>query len=161
MLIGVTSRWRTKKLPRKTHKGLRKVACIGAWHPARVSYTIARAGQKGYHHRTELNKKVGSLIVSLIGRHLHLFLCKECFISSRVLRSTVLVGRSTCKTERWSETTPPRATTPPRRPSRPWYSHFSTLWSTLKHIMYLRYNTHTCTSHPSSAQRVVKHHDVL
>lgn len=55
---GVTSRWHTKKLPRKTHKGLRKVACIGAWHPARVNYTIARAGQKGYHHRTELNKKI-------------------------------------------------------------------------------------------------------
>ncbi|TQS32967.1 hypothetical protein Golomagni_06703, partial [Golovinomyces magnicellulatus] len=30
---GVTARWGTKKLPRKTHKGLRKVACIGAWHP--------------------------------------------------------------------------------------------------------------------------------
>ncbi|KAJ8345038.1 hypothetical protein SKAU_G00292310 [Synaphobranchus kaupii] len=55
---GVTSRWHTKKLPRKTHKGLRKVACIGAWHPARVGYTIARAGQKGFHHRTELNKKI-------------------------------------------------------------------------------------------------------
>jgi large subunit ribosomal protein L3e len=55
---GVTSRWHTKKLPRKTHKGLRKVACIGAWHPARVSFTVARAGQKGYHHRTEMNKKV-------------------------------------------------------------------------------------------------------
>lgn len=58
VLIGVTSRWHTKKLPRKTHKGLRKVACIGAWHPARVAFTIARAGQKGYHHRTEINKKV-------------------------------------------------------------------------------------------------------
>lgn len=57
-LPGVTSRWHTKKLPRKTHKGLRKVACIGAWHPARVGYSIARAGQKGYHHRTEINKKV-------------------------------------------------------------------------------------------------------
>ncbi|XP_061892261.1 large ribosomal subunit protein uL3-like isoform X1 [Entelurus aequoreus] len=55
---GVTSRWHTKKLPRKTHKGLRKVACIGAWHPARVAFTIARAGQKGYHHRTEINKKI-------------------------------------------------------------------------------------------------------
>ncbi|KAK1344690.1 hypothetical protein QTO34_013388 [Cnephaeus nilssonii] len=55
---GVTSRWHTKKLPRKTHKGLRKVACIGAWHPARVGCSIARAGQKGYHHRTELNKKI-------------------------------------------------------------------------------------------------------
>jgi len=55
---GVTSRWHTKKLPRKTHKGLRKVACIGAWHPSRVQFTVARAGQKGYHHRTEMNKKV-------------------------------------------------------------------------------------------------------
>jgi len=55
---GVTSRWHTKKLPRKTHKGLRKVACIGAWHPSRVAFTVARAGQKGFHHRTELNKKV-------------------------------------------------------------------------------------------------------
>jgi len=55
---GVTSRWHTRKLPRKTHKGLRKVACIGAWHPAHVSYTIARGGQKGYHHRTEINKKI-------------------------------------------------------------------------------------------------------
>lgn len=34
------------------------MACIGAWHPARVGYTIARAGQKGYNHRTEINKKV-------------------------------------------------------------------------------------------------------
>ncbi|XP_043217873.1 60S ribosomal protein L3-like isoform X1 [Amphibalanus amphitrite] len=55
---GVTSRWHTKKLPRKTHKGLRKVACIGAWHPSRVRFTVARAGQKGYHHRTEINKKI-------------------------------------------------------------------------------------------------------
>merc|ERR1712226_1005482 len=55
---GVTSRWHTKKLPRKTHKGLRKGACIGAWHPSRIQYTVARAGQKGYHHRTEINKKV-------------------------------------------------------------------------------------------------------
>ena len=38
--------------------GLRKVACIGAWHPARVMYSVARSGQKGYHHRTEINKKV-------------------------------------------------------------------------------------------------------
>jgi len=55
---GVTKRWGTKKLPRKTHKGLRKVACIGAWHPSRVSYAVARAGQLGYYHRTEINKKV-------------------------------------------------------------------------------------------------------
>ncbi|KAL1784053.1 60S ribosomal protein L3 [Sigmodon hispidus] len=34
------------------------VACIGAWHPARVAFSVARAGQKGYHHRTEINKKI-------------------------------------------------------------------------------------------------------
>jgi len=55
---GVTTRWGTTRLPRKTHKGLRKVACIGAWHPARVQWTVPRAGQNGYHHRTEINKKV-------------------------------------------------------------------------------------------------------
>jgi len=55
---GVTARWGTKKLPRKTHRGLRKVACIGSWHPSRVKYSIPRAGQDGYHHRTEVNKKV-------------------------------------------------------------------------------------------------------
>ena len=55
---GVTTRWGTKKLPRKTHKGLRKVACIGAWHPNHVQWTVARAGQDGYHHRTSVNHKI-------------------------------------------------------------------------------------------------------
>ncbi|KAJ3391176.1 60S ribosomal protein L3 [Entophlyctis sp. JEL0112] len=55
---GVVARWGVKKLPRKTHKGLRKVACIGAWHPSRVMFSVPRAGQDGYHHRTEVNKKI-------------------------------------------------------------------------------------------------------
>jgi len=55
---GVITRWGVTRLPRKTHRGLRKVACIGAWHPSRVSFTVARAGQKGYNHRTEINKKI-------------------------------------------------------------------------------------------------------
>jgi len=55
---GVTTRWGVTRLPRKTHRGLRKVACIGAWHPARVSYSVARVGQNGYHHRTEIHKKI-------------------------------------------------------------------------------------------------------
>jgi len=55
---GVVTRWGVSRLPRKTHRGLRKVACIGAWHPARVSSTVARVGQHGYHHRTEMNKKI-------------------------------------------------------------------------------------------------------
>ncbi|KAI9324501.1 ribosomal protein L3-domain-containing protein, partial [Zopfochytrium polystomum] len=55
---GVVARWGVKKLPRKTHRGLRKVACIGAWHPSRVMYSVPRAGQSGFHHRTEMNKKI-------------------------------------------------------------------------------------------------------
>jgi large subunit ribosomal protein L3e len=55
---GVVSRWGVTRLPRKTHRGLRKVACIGSWHPARVNRQVARAGQKGYFHRTEINKKI-------------------------------------------------------------------------------------------------------
>jgi large subunit ribosomal protein L3e len=55
---GVTTRWGTTRLPRKTRKGLRKVACIGAWHPSRVKYSVPRAGQNGYHHRTEMNKRI-------------------------------------------------------------------------------------------------------
>jgi len=58
---GVVNRWGVTRLPRKTHRGLRKVACIGSWHPARVQYTIAREGQKGYHHRTEIHKKIYKL----------------------------------------------------------------------------------------------------
>jgi large subunit ribosomal protein L3e len=55
---GVIKRWGVRKLPRKTHRGLRRVACIGAWHPARVNRSVARAGQHGYFHRTEINKKI-------------------------------------------------------------------------------------------------------
>jgi len=55
---GVVTRWGVTRLPRKTHRGLRKVACVGAWHPARVKFSVARAGQNGYHHRTEMNKKI-------------------------------------------------------------------------------------------------------
>jgi large subunit ribosomal protein L3e len=55
---GVTKRWGTRKLQRKTRRGCRKVACIGAWHPARVRFQVPRAGQMGYHHRTETNKRI-------------------------------------------------------------------------------------------------------
>merc|ERR1719414_788561 len=44
-----------------------KVDCIGemkdkgvqgSWHPARGQWQAPRAGQMGYHHRTEINKKI-------------------------------------------------------------------------------------------------------
>jgi len=55
---GVIHRWGVTRLPRKTHRGLRKVACIGAWHPARIQFSVPRAGQNGYHHRTQMNLKI-------------------------------------------------------------------------------------------------------
>merc|ERR1711957_948872 len=55
---GVVSRWCVSRLVRKSHRGLRKVACIGTWHPARVQFQVPRSGQDGYHHRTEINKKI-------------------------------------------------------------------------------------------------------
>ena len=55
---GVVTRWGVTRLVRKSHRGLRKVACIGSWHPARVQFQVPRAGQRGYHHRTEINKKI-------------------------------------------------------------------------------------------------------
>ena len=55
---GVIKRFGVTRLPRKTHRGLRKVACIGAWHPSRVARTVARAGQLGFFHRTVLNNKI-------------------------------------------------------------------------------------------------------
>ena len=41
---GAVKRFGVTKLPRKTHRGLRKVGCIGAWHPASVRWTCARPG---------------------------------------------------------------------------------------------------------------------
>lgn len=52
---GVIKRYGVTVLPRKTNKGTRKVACIGAWHPSRVLYSVARAGQMGFHRRTQVN----------------------------------------------------------------------------------------------------------
>ena len=52
---GVVSRWGVRHLQKKSHRGYRKVGCIGAWHPSRVAWTVARAGQDGYFHRTEIH----------------------------------------------------------------------------------------------------------
>ncbi len=55
---GPVKRWGIKILPRKSRKTKRGVAAIGPWHPARVLYTVPRAGQMGYHRRTEYNKRI-------------------------------------------------------------------------------------------------------
>ena len=43
--------------PKSTGKR-RHVGTLGQWHPAYILYTAPRAGQMGYHKRTELNKQV-------------------------------------------------------------------------------------------------------
>jgi len=55
---GCVKRYGVHRLPRKTHRGIRRVGCIGAWHPERVMWTVGRTGQLGYYHRTEMNKKI-------------------------------------------------------------------------------------------------------
>ncbi len=55
---GPVRRYGIKILSRKNNKIRRAVACIGAWHPARVRYTIPRAGQLGFHQRTEYHKRI-------------------------------------------------------------------------------------------------------
>jgi len=55
---GPVKRWGIRILSRKSRKIKRGVAVIGAWHPARVLYTVPRAGQMGYHQRTEYNKRI-------------------------------------------------------------------------------------------------------
>ena len=55
---GPVKRWGINILPRKSRKTKRGVAAIGPWRPARVLYTVPRAGQMGYHQRTEYNKRI-------------------------------------------------------------------------------------------------------
>jgi len=55
---GPVKRWGIKILPRKSRKTKRGVAALGPWKPSRVMYSVPRAGQMGYHQRTEYNKKI-------------------------------------------------------------------------------------------------------
>lgn len=55
---GVVARWGVTILPRKTRRGRKKVACVGAWHPASLKWTVCRSGQFGYYKRTEIRKRI-------------------------------------------------------------------------------------------------------
>jgi large subunit ribosomal protein L3 len=60
---GPVKRWGVALLPHKSRKRRREVGTLGPWHPARVMPTIPRAGQMGFHQRTEYRKlilKMGS-----------------------------------------------------------------------------------------------------
>jgi large subunit ribosomal protein L3e len=66
-MTGPIKRFGCSRLNRKTHRGLRKVACIGAWHPSAVKWTVARRGQQGYHSRTEIHKKIYRMGEGVVG----------------------------------------------------------------------------------------------
>ena len=55
---GPVKRWGVRLLSHKARKTKRGIATLGPWHPARVQYSIPRAGQMGYHQRTEYNKRI-------------------------------------------------------------------------------------------------------
>jgi len=55
---GVVKRMGVKIRDRKSRKMKRGIATLGPWSPSRVLYTVPRAGQMGYHQRTEYNKRI-------------------------------------------------------------------------------------------------------
>lgn len=55
---GPVKRWGVKIQGRKVNDARRHVGCIGPWNPARTMWTVAMAGQVGYHQRTEFNKRI-------------------------------------------------------------------------------------------------------
>ena len=58
---GPITRFGVKRKQHKSRKTVRAVGVIGPWHPAAVMYTVARAGQRGFHQRTETGKRILSI----------------------------------------------------------------------------------------------------
>jgi large subunit ribosomal protein L3 len=55
---GPVKRWGVAILQHKGRKTKRGVATLGPWNPHHVMYSVPRAGQMGYHQRTEYNKRL-------------------------------------------------------------------------------------------------------
>ena len=55
---GPITRFGVKRKQHKSRKTVRAVGVIGPWHPAAVMYTVPRAGQMGFHQRTETGKRI-------------------------------------------------------------------------------------------------------
>jgi large subunit ribosomal protein L3 len=55
---GPVKRFRVTKLQHKGRKTKRGIATLGPWNPHHLMYSVARAGQMGYHQRTEYNKRI-------------------------------------------------------------------------------------------------------
>jgi large subunit ribosomal protein L3 len=55
---GPVKRFGIRRKFHKARKTVRAVGSIGGWHPHYVLYSVPRAGQTGFHQRTEYNKQV-------------------------------------------------------------------------------------------------------
>ncbi|MEM2903830.1 MAG: 50S ribosomal protein L3, partial [Candidatus Bathyarchaeia archaeon] len=55
---GPVKRWGIKIKQHKSRKTKRGVGTLGPWKPSRVLYSVPRAGQMGFHQRTEYNKRI-------------------------------------------------------------------------------------------------------
>ncbi|MFB3889075.1 MAG: 50S ribosomal protein L3 [Candidatus Bathyarchaeia archaeon] len=55
---GPVKRWGVTILQAKGRKTKRGIATLGPWNPHHLMYSIARAGQMGYHQRIEYNKRI-------------------------------------------------------------------------------------------------------
>jgi large subunit ribosomal protein L3 len=55
---GPVKRWGIRRKLHKARKTVREVGSIGGWTPHYVMYSVPRAGQMGFHQRTEYNKIV-------------------------------------------------------------------------------------------------------
>src|SRR5215217_1696885 len=63
---GPVTRFGVKRKQHKSRKSVRAVGTLGPISPAVVMYTVARQGQRGFHQRTEYNKRI--LLMSSAGK---------------------------------------------------------------------------------------------
>jgi len=55
---GPVKRWGVRILQRKARKTKRGIATLGPWKPTHIMHSVPRAGQMGFHQRTERNKRI-------------------------------------------------------------------------------------------------------
>ncbi len=55
---GPVHRFHVAKLYHKSTGKTRHVGSLGAWHPAKVLFSVPQAGHLGFNYRTEINKRV-------------------------------------------------------------------------------------------------------
>jgi large subunit ribosomal protein L3 len=61
---GPVKRWGIKRKHHKARKTVRGVGTLGPWTPPYVMYTVPRAGQMGFHQRTEFNKRILKIVAN-------------------------------------------------------------------------------------------------